>query len=977
MLSLRVALLMSSTVLTAFTCLHAQESNRRVTQPIDFSDAVEKLVALNFADTKGADYIKISTGSNHGQLPLSSLQNPPKLSGNAWFKNDKTSPKTGTIFLGYGQQAPFTVITKNSSQPFQPFQAGQPISSKTQPADLKKDLTALLKWLVDLETNEDDASRRSDADIRHTAPILAFAVMAHRSGHKESANAIIQKLLTSINSPEKIIDSLISKIADQELSSASAKLTQGADWKSYYATLQKIDQTYQRGWDKHPGLQLLLPKAKLRADGDLSAVPKLAGITFSDEAITELQATLSTPVLPATSYLENPLWLLNKKPAQSNSKSPFNQLTTLGMDGFIALISLLDDDTLVIQGTANQRDYYYSSNNYFNSYSDDPEEIAYSAYASMTRPKTRGELAINFIQPYFEKADNDSYNSSSEPDIAALKSQALAWYKAHKEDTPITLAKYFLQNGEEKMMTGTAAHLIFLESDEANQLIEKTILSSAQPSSYAASVKPYIIKRREAGSEFLKKYEALLIKELGDGPDFEKNTSAQYQISRDGGVTKFIAKLNKYTKPVSPKVLLTNLSRKDAKTTEILELLASQLKGKPLGELRPKFIYAAAKSEPAKARMIIGVLLQLDIPNPTSMDEAYAVEIGSFEAQDWKKLLAEKPDEENARGESLRRDTALLLENLFTPTGVTDSYYEIRATLPPATFSTLIDTRTKAILERAELPSLPASDDINNEQMLALVGKIAGTQPTKMNSVIERFTPSEFLALKNHLDANGAPKNYLLAQSFVQRLKLNEQQEKIPNKDEIQKLLESHSLIGCKLTEDYFSKLTELIKANKEIFNQVAINLQNSPNTIGFELSLFKTPLSYLRQLQESETLLKEGEIDYYISLIRYSENSGSQKEVLSSDPESAPKFKAEVKDYIGSLLDNQSSSCVIITATKLSLKKRQEELKKSRAPKEALLKKMAETPGGSVYADHFEDQLDSVTLEQLQSYYDRILSNQ
>lgn len=975
MLSLRVVLLMSTSVFTAFTSLCAQNSNSIVVQPIDFSDAVEKLVGLGFGDTKSASYVKIASGYSQGQSPLANLDQPPKLSGNAWFKSDPASPKTGTIILGYGQQAPFTVSTKNSSEP---FVAGKAFSAKTQPADLKEDLAALLKWLVALDKNDDNSFGRSRYNNNnHGAPILAFAVMAHRSGHKEGANAIILKLLTSTDSPEAVIDSLISKIADQALTTALAKLTQDSDWKSYYSTLQEVDQTYQRGWDKHPGLQLLLPKAKLRADGDLKPVPKLVGIDYSDGAIAELKATLANPTLPATSYIENPLWLLNQKPALSSDKSPFNQLTELGMDGFIALVSLLDDDTLIIQEAADERNGYYSRNSYFNSHSDDYEELAYNAYSSIARPKTRGELAINYIQPYFKPQEDDYSSYSSIPDIAGLKSQALVWYKTHKDDSPITLAKYFLKNGSEQMVTIAVAHLISLDSEEANALIEEAILTAPIPSTYASSIKPYIVKRREAGSEFLKKYELLLLKELGAEPDFEQRTSAHYEIRNAGGVPKFISKLKKFTKPVIPKVLLTRLSRKDSKTTEILELLASQLKGKPLGELRPKYLYAAAKSEPQKASTIVQHMLSLETPKPISIEAAYAVELGSFESQDWKKLLEATPvNIYSARG-AFHQVTAALMEKLFNPDFDADAFFALTEVLPETIFNTMAATRTTAILEQSKLPPLPTSDTIDEEQLRALVGKIGSTPPEEINSVVGQLSPSEFLAFDKYLDDEDPPESYSKARTLVHKVTFSETKDKIPNQEAIKALLESKKFIGKELTEGYIIELTELLKVNLKIFGGIGLQLSSFGDTVGFELLVSKIELRAYRRLEELESSLEAGTIDYYISLQAYSQLGRSPSVTLSSDPATAELYRTSVKESTGNIKSDSSCSFNLICATKDDLKKRQEELKKSRAPKEALLKKMAENPGGSVYTEHFEDQLDSITLEQLQSYYDRLLSNQ
>ena len=973
MLSLRVVLLMSTFVFSASTNLCAQNSNRIVVQPIDFSDAVEKLVGLGFGDTKSADYVKIASGYIQEQSPLANLDQPPKLSGNAWFKSDQNASKTGTIILNYGQQAPFTVSSKNSSEP---FVAGKAFSAKIKPADLKEDLAALLKWLVTLDKNDDNSFGRSRYNNNHGAPILAFAIMAHRSGHKEGANAIILKLLTSTDSPEAIIDSLISKIADQALTTALAKLTQDSDWKSYYSTLQEIDQTYKRGWDKQPGLQLLLPKAKLRADGDLKPVPKLVGIDYSDGAITELKATLATPTLPATSYIENPLWLLNQKPALSSDESPFNRLTMLGMDGFIALVSMLDDDTLVIQDTSDERNGYYSRNSYFNSHYDDYEKLAYDAYSSIARPKTRGELAFNYIQPYF-KPQEDNYSSySSTPDIAGLKSQALAWYKIHKDDSPVSLARYFLKNGSQQMVTTAVAHLILLDSEQANALIEEVILTAPIPSTYASSIKPYIVKRREAGSEFLKKYELLLLNELGAGLDFEQRTSAHYEIRNAGGVPKFISKLKKYTKPVIPEVLLTQLSRKDSKTTEILELLASQLRGKPLNKLRPLYIAAAAKSKPQKARAIVQHMLSLETPVPISTQAAYAVELELSEAQDWKNLLDLTPERSHTVRFTTHQMVAALMENLFNPNFDGNTFYALIEDLPKSIFNTMAAKRTTAILEQSKIQPLPTGDTIEEEQLHTLVGKIGSTLPEEINSVVGQLSPTEFLAFDKYLDNEAPPESYSKALTLVHKVTFPETKDVIPNQDAIKDLLESKQFIGKKITAGYIIELTELIKVNLKIFGGIGLQISNFGDTVGFELLVSKIELRAYRRLEEFESSLEAGTIDYYISLQAYSQLGRSSSVTVTSDPATAELYGTSVKESAGNINSDSSCSFNIICATKDDLKKRQEEIKKSRAPKEALLKKIIEISSESM-GENLEPQLDSITLEQLQSYYDQLLSNQ
>lgn len=851
-----LSLLMGSIPLTC-QLAYAQQTNTEESKIADFSTAIEQLIALGFPDSLGAKYVGIDLDYYNDQhSPLGDLEDQVKLTGGYWLlpSNDGSAK----VILGSGEVFEY----RQSQQRFNGnLSSGSPLTAPHKLGDFDKDYSTIITLLDKLDSEEETSFYNDDS---YKISVLRLGIFAHRAGHKEKGNALIQRILANSEIPEAHIDALISQIASLEYTKITQNFYASADWKSYHQDLLAIQNRFPRGWNQRHGLSILLPQIQQRANNTPVPLPKIEGVTFSAEIKALLEQTGSRTQLPPPSYNQSSAWVIEPAPVQQNN--PFQQLTAHGLDGFIALASLLGDQTLVIaqdHGYSNYSDYSISYSSFDSSY-ESPAEQALRSYASMMRPRTRGELAKQIISPIIA-TNNSNIDSSTALSEEEMRSQAIDWWREHRKDTPLELCSYFLEHGSSQMSAIVATKLISINSTESIAIFEKCVLTNESPSSLSSLVKPYALKRKQEAIPFLTKYKEALTNELGDGKDTDYHSSGQYEIAQAGGVEKYIAKLLRYTEPLKPKQLLTRLSRKSAETTEILEQIAPALEGKPWGELRAKFIYAAAKSPPQKASQIIAFLTRFTTTPPEDFSKAFSPPLSKFEIEDWNKLLSSEGNERNLM------NLSYLLESLSRPDFDVNLLQQCYYSLPSHSRSALIRKRSAAILAGTHPGKLPTAMDLSEEDLKTLTSEIAATPAEQMHPRLLELTPSETLAFQARVTgANAAPPSYLKAAKIITALQYptSKDEQAYSTQGEIL----SEALLNRELNTDTLATLASTITKNLQQFSSVGLYLGPNSATVGFEVILTAPNETFegrFKQINDLNTQLQNKEIEHYVAISR------------------------------------------------------------------------------------------------------------
>lgn len=940
------------------------------------------LLQLGFPDTKDYVYKSIkSPGLNTSSRSYSSSSSrvaPPKLQGNGWISKD--SPPQ--CIQGDGTKRAYKETASPNYSSIE-----DPLEGTSTDADILVDMKEAKKWLQESSSGFTEEHYWNYGGSQIFIQYFVLGCQAYRSGHKEAANELLAAVFRMTPTPETLIDGVISNMANARLGEVTQEFYKTKDWKTYHQSLVELQKTYSRGWPQRYALAILAPKVEKRVLGQTPPLPSIEGVTFSPQVKEILVKTGAEIQKFNLAYNrdyygeddQSPIWLLNPDTKLNPSDPPFEQLSQLGMDGFIALASLLDDDTLVVidRGQRYYRSSYSSS--YFGSARYSEGELAEQYYASMDRPMTRGEIAMAYVKQILPELISDSYSNDHDFNSDEVKNMAVAFWKAHKDDSQMDLLKFYLASSNSRVVSTVAQNLLKNNTPESFALFEKTILSSSTPSIYADVVKTYVLKRRQSSKEFLEKYKTILISELGPGKAEDYDNNGQYQIRQDGGAEKFIEKLMRFTEDLKPAQLLVRLARADDNTEETLELLGSALEETPIGDLRAKFAYAAAKSDDTKAQKIIIFLYEQDLSAPAkegqeevNTKEGFVPEMSKFETQDWLNLLERKTKLPNISGEydgnnSIADLTSLLLESAAVPDYDDELFYNLYSILGSDAAYELYIARSKARLLGEKLPALPSKDDVPADRLKELIEQIKVAQAAKVLEITDGMTISERLAFADYLEDNDPPESYTATKDYITSLDTSRapQTEATKKAEATLKTL----LYGKKMDAESIKQLMPKLSEHQADLAGYSFTINRSREKLGHTVYIFSSSMMKMRMetLKELDKEVKDKKHSHYVSLLLNPTTDEETNIVLHG----ATEISKDENDKVVSTIENLNQGYFnggFTVENLASIEAAEKALDANKDEREVIIKAILEQTEGSIKREMLEKMdLDNLKMIQQQ----------
>lgn len=428
-------------------------------------------------------------------------------------------------------------------------------------ADEKADAKALALGIQGL-ANADESTKRSlfySPDLIVT--YLFRAAQYHRRGHKEEAAAAARALFGLIDRKDRLVDLAVEKLAGTRYDETMRRFRQNRDWKELDTELAKTLATYTRGWTERSVVERLRKLVQQRLATPAGQSPPLvhaASLTPEQQAWwLELDAPpkvreKAKPAEPApaqkTGEEETNEVDLNASEDESGDEestgnydfSNFSQIWLFGVkmqadpdnlamwkeqsasapawmrapiekdwDWITVMAAGLGDETLV---ALPGRESYRSSRS-FDFESDTPEmteEELTELWDNLSRPRTRSDLASEFLQNVLPVNDSEGDELPSDP--GELRQVALDLAKALKGKTSLEVARFYLKSGSHDQKSQAMSALVHAGDEADVKQVETLILEN--PGQHFEQATTLVRKQKAASKPFLEKFRKALLDEM-------------------------------------------------------------------------------------------------------------------------------------------------------------------------------------------------------------------------------------------------------------------------------------------------------------------------------------------------------------------------------------------------------------------------------------------------------------------------------
>ena len=632
-MSLRV--LIYGLLLGLSPALPAEDNN-----PPDFSEGLEDLAKLGLPDMAGAVWEKAPEPlqrSNYLQ-DWEFRELNARIKGGAWKLADEQGKflafATGSPTLIKSETSEDTAASENILQKMaRNFKKQNPSDApkKPKPLMIKGDVEALIEALETPKARKEIQSKLRYRGAEVPGRCLIFAAQIHASGEKELANRVATAVFEAVPDRTIVIDAAVSHFADSELNEINTDFFSHHDWKEYHEKLSALAAKYPRGWGNRLALALLIPNVEARLKQLTIATPSLPGIPLKKEALALLNEWVAKPSDPNDDSLDlekmavangidlskipaeyraqlfaslqqrqfgvnssgDGIWLLPKTDDSEGNddatpSGPVSGIKELGMDGLIAIASVTTDETLTHIRNPGSRGSSYSSN-------ESTAEKAMRAYANMTRPLTRGEIAVSLLTAVIP--DFESGNGNQE-DAQLIQESAIEFWKQNREKMPIDLAGVYLKEGSDSQRTLAANFLSQCKDPAAAPAFEKAVLKSDDILQFTSLIPRYLQLKKSKALPFFNQYSKQLTDAL-DGIDDDKlsYSSGGWAIKEAGGVEAYLRKIGIAVGASSVDDLIADALKTDASNNHYPQLLEG-IESIPVKDLLPAFGKAISTADP-------------------------------------------------------------------------------------------------------------------------------------------------------------------------------------------------------------------------------------------------------------------------------------------------------------------------------------------------------------------------------------------
>lgn len=725
-------------------------------------------------------------------------------------------------------------------------------SKKPKATDLVTDANKLIATFEDPEKSKEF---REGLEYRGTSSLgrlLIFATQLHQSGHPAEANRLANTVFSLGVNPEAVIDGAISRLAARDLGVVTEVFFTRKDWAAYERELRALTERYPRGWESYPAVQMLLPGVAKRAAGGMPAKPVIAGATLHPEAIAALDEALQDakgapddeavtrfakqngiPAASLTPELRLQIsemlsdgdqersggpWLIEELPGPE-AKDPWSRLKRLGFDALPALAAVAADETLTFSRNASSsRSSYYSSH-------ESAADRAISAYQSMDRPLTRGELACRLLASTLPGEDR------GESGPQALADSAMEFWKSHRGKSKLEVLLVFLADGDSSQKQTAGIALAEMPDPAAHQAFEKYVLESEDLTSMINSVTPYLKLRKAAAKDFFTRFSAAFKTQL-EGVDLDR-ISGGYQIKQAGGVDKYLKKLSLFVSGESPRKLVLALAKAEKPNVTQINSLAGTVAESSPEQFVPLFLEAAVMATHLETRAAL-----LNALGSEKGEEEKETPIPSAQISNWTTLLEdERP---TADGDQVRHLTAGLIEQFHSPATL-ERTYEIYQ-LDPVVSSQLVLARAKDRIAGKSQTPLPDAEKVTATRMDEMLKQLAAAKPEAVHQLVQSWPIEERLAfMKWREDPEHAAK---LPASVIESNKLLvapvESTDSIANAQQNEILQSLDLKPGEKIDYDLFTKLANSLALAAKKQSGLSATFTNSTLETGIDFQAFR-----------------------------------------------------------------------------------------------------------------------------------------
>ena len=883
--------------------------------PAGFSEGLERLAALGLPPMKGAEWVRMPSDAPVENFTESyefrDMGVKPR--GGAW-----KLPGDPAQMIGFGTAGRIPVKGAAAEKAAEPKAAEElnvlqkalrnysaskekeaganPSPPKPPPdlaeADVKLMTDALAKDAVRKELQENLGHRGYALPGR----LLIFSAQLHAAGKTGPAERLAAAVFDLAPDKAAVVDAAISHFAETEYAAATAAFFENKDWAAYEKALKDLLAKYPRGWEQAGAVAMLVVPLEKRVRGEKPPKPALPGIELKPEALTALDEMLGVPEAASASDEEfarahgidlseipeqqraryvamlrrnaTPLiWLLTKPP---EGKDPAAKLRAMGMDGLIALAAAATDGTLVPapRGEGDSRYYSYGGDR-------SPEEIARETFSRMTRPATRGELAIAILKEVIPAEEN----YGDEMDAETLQAVAVDFWKQHREKSAIELAGVYIA-GESGTHRTMAAHFLATHSEPAaHAAFETAVLSSGEPAEFTSLVEGYLDARKEAGKPFFDAYARQLREALPASVENEEewdDSAGAYQIKEGGGVEKYLKKLSLKVGGVPLERLLRDALKAAPGEDE-------EDGGSPLAALSD----AIAKLPPPEALKLIGEAAPQ--ARPSQLMELYGIALTSIynrpgagrgtaapEKVDlpreltalWEPLLAKTeplPEEGDFPGwarswgaQTIGEGTTLLLEVSAYPASG-HAFQIFPATGDPGKLLPFVKARVEAWSTGKEPAPWPDAKQVTEERRAEIEAKLAGLAAKEIVPFASTLSTEEKLWVSEWVASYGPDKEAPPALAEVSRtvIDLKPYQSQLPHDAGLLEKLEIAP--GWRIDRAGIEKLIALMAGEAGEFSGSMVSFYAAPMALGSIATAAKDPESgMLRQQMQNAAHLFE-----------------------------------------------------------------------------------------------------------------------
>lgn len=855
----------------------------------DFGPGLQKLAALGLPEMKDAEWVK-PAGGEGGNMDRSYefRELGLKFQGGIW-KLPGEPPRQ----LGFGsahviEAEPETPAGKTGDPSAKPgllekmlrnHAASKPPEEKKPKAlpSLDEDVKHLLESLAKPGAAAQMAQQAEYGRADMPGRILIFAAQLHAAGKTDSANKVAAAVFAAIPEKAVVIDAAIQQFAQRDHQKLTNSFFQDLDWKTYHDGLKLMLEKYPRGWQEGPAVSLLLPAVEKRVAGQLPAPAGLPGIEIKPEAQAALADLLAPPAtsqdatdedlvrkhgidlddFPAEqramilaqlrkSGLSGPfgsdddetgLWLLAGLPAEPPS-DPASRLTSMGMDGLIAFAAVSDDETLVPVRNQSYQSSYFGSGTSF-------EELALRRYQSLDRPRSRGEIARQYLAAVIPSTEEDE----DEIDPSTLRESAIEFWKNHGTKTPLQLAQVYLQEGNSSQRSEAATFLASSDDPAAHAVFEKTVLAAEEPADFASDVENYLDLRKAAAKAFFDAFSKNLSASLdGVDPEQMRFSSGSYAIREAGSVEKYLKTLSIKVGAVSLKELVAD-AMKSGEPSDI-EGLQSALTGAGTPDSLAAVGEVAGKATPDQLSQFCLMILQgisrgrdPEVEEEESEEDTPALQLPVSTLDLWRPLI-DKSDplpEQTSFGnwatsygaKTTGDGIAMVLELCVQPTSGSqfNTYGDIQGSL--AAIAPFVRTRVEAWINGKEAPAWPDESKVSETRQEEIAAQLAKLPAKDIPAFAMALPPDERAALASLIDGydeeNPAPASVLeLRTRVIARRSFN---PRIPHDDALLDQLGISE--GYQFSAASLASLAERMAKESATFSGTQVSLFPAPMGLG------------------------------------------------------------------------------------------------------------------------------------------------